>query len=446
MDEQFDVVVVGAGLAGLAAAATAAAAGASTLVLDGHHPGGRASTDERGRYRFNRGAHALYQGGEAAAVLGRLGVATPGAPPPSAGARGRLGDRVDVLPATAATLLRSRFLGLRGKVAVARFLAGVKKWRPADVAGLTIGQWLDSFHLPADARRVALLLVRTTTYLNDEHHVSADVAAGQIQMALANNVRYLDGGWASLVDLLSATAGRNGAEIRTGSSVASVTRTGALTVVVGGREIEAGAVVLAAGTPEADAGLLVAGLLGAGPVGGRPAAWAQLGPQVEASCLDLGLRRGLAQPVLFGIDPPIYLVDHAPSAKGLAPEGGGLVHVLHYLPLGDDTPADVLRAGLEKHARLAGVDPATVEEQRFLLRMTVIGATPTPSAGGLAGRPTIDSTGVPGVYVAGDWVGPRGWLADCALSSGEAAGIAASRDAARRADGVGPLSSRQDVA
>lgn len=186
-------------------------------------------------------------------------------------------------------------------------------------------------------------------------------------------------------------------------------------MVAGGREISAGAVVVAAGTPDAAAALL----------GGQPPAWAGLGPAAEASCLDLGLRRRLPQPVLFGLDPPIYLVDHAVSAKGLAPEGGGLVHVLHYLPFGDDTPADALRAGLEEHARLAGVDPAMVEEQRFLLRMTVIGATPTPATGGLAGRPAIDSTGVDGVYVAGDWVGPRGWLADGALSSGEAAGAAA---------------------
>ena len=104
MNESFDVVVVGAGLAGLSAGATAAL-GASTLIFDGHHPGGRASTDERGAYRFNRGPHALYRGGEAQAVLARLGVSTPGAIPPAEGARGRLGDIVDVLPATAATLL-----------------------------------------------------------------------------------------------------------------------------------------------------------------------------------------------------------------------------------------------------------------------------------------------------------------------------------------------------
>lgn len=439
MNESFDVVVVGAGLAGLAAGATAAL-GASTLILDGHEPGGRATTDERGKYRFNRGPHALYRGGEASAVLARLGVSTPGAVPPASGARGRIGDRVDVLPATATTLLRSRLLSVRGKIALIRFLSGVKKWRPGDVAGLTVGQWLDTFKLPEDARKVALFLVRTTSYANDENTLSADVAAGQIQMALANNVLYLDNGWGSMVESLAAAARRNGAEIRTGMAVTSITRAFPdrdLTVTLsGGQQIQAGTVVLASGTPAAAAALL----------GNRPAAWADLGPEVEASVLDLGLRLGLENPILFGIDPPYYLVDHARSAKHLAPEGGGLVHVLHYLPLGDQTPAGELKAGLEEHARLAGVEPSMVEEQRFLLRMTVVGAVPTPASGGLAGRPAIDSTGVPGVFVAGDWVGPRGWLADATLSSGEAAGQAAARDAARRADGVRPLPSRQDVA
>ena len=439
MNESFDVVVVGAGLAGLAAGATAAS-GASTLILDGHQPGGRASTDERGEYRFNRGPHALYRGGEAQAVLARLGVTTPGEFPATKGSQGRLGDRVDVLPATATTLLRSRLLSARDKIALVRFLSGAKKWRPADLAGLTIGQWLDTYKLPKDARKVALWLVRTATYTNNEDRLSADVAAGQIQLALANNVLYLHNGWASLVDSLAATARRNGAEIRTGAAVTSIRRNTSdgdlLVTLSGGHEIQAGAVVLAAGTPNAAATLL----------GDRPAAWADLGPEVEASVLDIGLRQGLEHPNLFGIDPPIYLVDHAKSAKHLAPEGGGLVHVAHYLPLGDKTPAAELRAGLEEHARLYGVEPSNIAEQRFLLRMTVVGMVPTPAMGGLAGRPAIDSSGVPGLFVAGDWVGPRGWLADASLSSGEAAGQAAARDVARRADGVRSLRTRQDVA
>jgi phytoene dehydrogenase-like protein len=439
MDESFDVVVVGAGLAGLAAGATAATGG-STLILDGHQPGGRASTDERGPYRFNRGPHALYQGGEAQAVLARLGVSTPGANPPAKGALGRLGDKVDVLPATAATLLRSRLLSVRGKVALVRFLSGAKKWRPADLAGLTVGEWLDTFKLPEDARRVALWLVRTATYTNNEDRLSADVAAGQIQLALVNNVLYLDNGWGSLVESLAETARRNGAEIRTGAAVTSIERNisdgDPVVTLSGGHEIRAGAVVLAAGTPDAAAKVL----------GERPAAWADLGPEVEASVLDIGLHRGLDHPNLFGIDPPIYLVDHARAARHLAPEGGGLLHVARYLPLGDETPAAELRAGLEEHARMYGVEPSNVAEQRFLLRMTVIGMVPTPAMGGLAGRPAIDSTGTSGVFVAGDWVGPRGWLADASLSSGEAAGQAAARVAARRADGVRSLRTRQDVA
>ena len=457
MNEHYDVVVVGAGLAGLAAAATAAGNGASTLVLDGHPAGGRATTDERGPYRFNRGAHALYQGGEAVAVLGRLGVSVPGALPPTA-ARGRVGDHIGILPGTTSALLRTDLVGVRGKLALARFLAGVKHWKPEELAGLTIGQWLDRAHLPEDARNVIRFLVRVTTYLHDEDHVSADVAAGQIQIALAANVHYLHGGWARLVDALVAAATRNGAEVRTGVAVTAITTAaapegdhrrfsatpvvaeerpsaGPVVVVAGDRRIEAGAVVLAAGTPEADAALL----------GTRPSAWAGLGPAAEASCLDLGLRQGLAEPILFGLDRPLYLVDHASVAHDLAPAGGGLVHVLRYLALGESTPADELRASLEEHARMAGVDWSNVAEQRFLRRMTVVGATPSPATGGLAGRPGIDSTGLPGVYVAGDWVGPKGWLADGSLASGEAAGIAAARTAAH-ADAARRAPARQDVA
>jgi len=54
-DQAGQVVIAGAGLAGLAAAATAARAGARVLILDEKSPGGRARTDEVEGFRFNRG-------------------------------------------------------------------------------------------------------------------------------------------------------------------------------------------------------------------------------------------------------------------------------------------------------------------------------------------------------------------------------------------------------
>src|ERR1700753_3492986 len=68
------VVIAGAGLAGLAAAATAARAAARVLILDEKSPGGRARTDEMDGFRFNRGPHAIYAGGAGRKVLNRLGV------------------------------------------------------------------------------------------------------------------------------------------------------------------------------------------------------------------------------------------------------------------------------------------------------------------------------------------------------------------------------------
>jgi hypothetical protein len=57
--------------------------------------------------------------------------------------------------------------------------------------------------------------------------------------------------------------------------------------------------------------------------------------------------------------------------------------------------------------------------------MVVVGAQPTPASGGIQGRPAVHDTGVDGTYIAGDWVGPEGWLADASLVSGAAAARAA---------------------
>jgi thioredoxin reductase len=67
--------------------------------------------------------------------------------------------------------------------------------------------------------------------------------------------------------------------------------------------------------------------------------------------------------------------------------------------------------------------------------MVVAGSLPTATRGGLAGRPAVSDTGVPGVWMAGDWVGPVGHLLDASVASAEAAATAAVRHAARHRNG-----------
>src|SRR6185437_8419399 len=82
MKADWDVIVIGAGLAGLAAGATATRAGSATLVLDAHAPGGRARVTAKDGFVFNRGLHALYRAGAGWDVLRRLGIEPRGSSPP----------------------------------------------------------------------------------------------------------------------------------------------------------------------------------------------------------------------------------------------------------------------------------------------------------------------------------------------------------------------------
>src|SRR3954463_11462676 len=91
---QFDVAVVGGGLAGLAAAATAARAGRSVVLFEqASGPGGRARTRTEHGFSFNIGPHALYRKMEGLRVLRELGVEPSGTQPGLSGAYAIKGGR-----------------------------------------------------------------------------------------------------------------------------------------------------------------------------------------------------------------------------------------------------------------------------------------------------------------------------------------------------------------
>ncbi len=417
-----DTAVVGAGLAGLVAATVAAREGVCVALVDVRSAGGRARSDRREGYVLNRGPHALYRTGAGSGVLGRLGVELRGAPPDSSvsGYREATGD-LAVLPTSTRSLLRSPVVSIGDKVRLGRLLTTLPKLDAPALAAHSAADWIDSLGLGPGAAAVLSTLARVATYAGDLRLVSADAAVRQLQLVLEGNVLYLDGGWQTLVDGLVAISSNRGVRLLTNERVQAVEagEGGTWEVATPTRSVRATSLVMAAGSPDAARALLP-----------DMPAW-ELGSPATAACLDLGLRTRPSTKVAFGLDEPLYLSTHGPDAR-LAPAGGALVHVMRY---GSRTSGQD-RAQLWKLAERCGITEQDVVVQRFLHEMTVCHALPRPGSG-LAGRPGIDAADLPGVFLAGDWIGPVGLLADAALSSGEAGGRAAAERVKNRRSPMG---------
>ena len=428
--ERADVVVIGAGLAGLAAAAWTARAGRSVLVCEkAAVAGGRAQTTTAGQFRLNLGPHALYCGGPAERALRELGVPIEGRRPNASGGYAVARGAAHALPGGFLSLLTTGLFGVPAKLETARLLGGLARLDPAPLQGTAVNEWLAGAVRQPEVRALVGALVRVSSYAADHDQMSAGTALVQMQHALGHGVRYLDGGWQVLVDGLAAAARRAGAPILTSARAAAIeTGEGRRQVrLADGRAIDTDAVVVAAG-PDAVAQLLD------GRAGAVARGWAAAATPVRAACLDIGLTR-LPRPratFALGIDRPLYLSVHSASAR-LAPEGGAMIHVLKYLSSADgEAKADER----ELEGLLDLIQPGwreVVVEHRFLPSMLVSHALPTAAGGGTHGRPGVAVPGSDGVYVAGDWVGPEGLLADASLAS---ARLAAAAIAAR------PLPSR----
>lgn len=421
-----DVVVVGAGLAGLTAAVVAARAGASVALFDAGRVGGRARTSvvDPGVV-FNAGPRALYRDGPAWRLLTELDIDPAGAAPVAETGHVMVAGRRELMPATPGRLLRTGALGWRSKVAVGRLLGAIGKVDAASLQGRTVAEWARSTLRRPDAVAMVLAVARLATYVDDPEHLDAGAAVAQLQLVLGSGVMYLDGGFGQLVDALHAQAAAAGVQVIDHAPVRSIRRTGAAgdrwTVEVGDSQHSTRAVVLATGTPAAAAALAPVSIDTAG-----------VGAPVTAACLELAMRGRPATPFLLGIDEPLYLSLHSPPAA-LAPEGISVVHVMRY----GLTEADADRDALWRHARSAGIEEGEVVAQRFLRRMVVTGGAPLAAAGGLQGRPRVEVEGAPGLFLAGDWVGSTGLLSDAAMASGAEAGrLAASDMGARALSGV----------
>jgi phytoene dehydrogenase-like protein len=431
-----DVVVGGGGLAGLTAAALVARAGRSVVVLEqATHPGGRAATHVRGGVHFNLGPHALYCHGHAFRLLRELRVPFTGRVPPGGRPLLLTEGAAHTLPTGLGSLLASRLLTLREKWRFARLLTCLAKYdaRPQD--RVPLGQWVRETAGTGNLARVLHTFFSVATYADDPDRLSAGAALDQLKLAVAGNVWYLDGGWQTIVDGLRARAAEHGAEVRTGERVRSVDPDGDGVTVRTDRGVIRGRTAILAAGPKAVTELLR--LPSAAPL----VRWAARAVPVKVACLDVALAR-LPRPehlVAFGLDRPLYYSVHSASAK-LAPDGVAVIHVMKYLG-NDAAPAEAVGAELEGVLdRLQPGWRGHVVERRFLPGMTVAHALPRADEGGTSGRPGVELPERPGVFLAGDWVGPDGQLGDAAAASAERAARLALEAVARTPDPARRLS------
>jgi hypothetical protein len=415
----FDVIVVGGGIAGLVAAAFASKSEARVLLLEASSAlGGRARTRVLSGYRFNRGAHALYRGGFLDKALQDLGVEVTGNVPALAAGFFVSGNALRHAPFSAAGRAATSLLSEPEKTEMASLFRRLRDGSTETPPGTSLADALSALSRSPGVRAMLAAMVRLTSLVHAPDAADGLSLLDQLGNGLTRSALYLDGGWATIVDGLRAACAARGACLRASSPVASVEQGPPWRArLADGTAFSARAVILAA----------------------NPAQAAMLYPVLEdlhgrkhavparVACLDIGLASLPRADVLFalGVDRPLYLSVHSAAAR-LAPEGAALLHAMRYLAPGEKPDRDRLLAELEGFVDLAQPGWRVSERARqFLPAMPVISAIPLAAKGGMAGRPGVAVPNAAGLFIAGDWVGPVGLLADAAALSGRSAGAAA---------------------
>lgn len=421
-------VIIGGGLAGLIAAVTLARDGAEVLVLDGAaDAGGRARTHERDGYFLNQGAHALYRGGALQAALDDFGLSIPGGFNKGQRMDAMVGRTLKRLPVSLGSLAMSNLFGLKDKIAFAAAQTALARAEPADFSlERSFSDWCDARRLDGRARQAIDALARLSTYANAPEIMPARAVLEQIRLAFAG-VRYVDGGWSTIVSALVDAARRAGAEIRTGVHADRIEAADGGIIVRMGDEVLAAASVLLAVSPAAAAALA--------PGSRVLQSAAREAVPARANTLDLALSRlpQGASTFTLGIDEPFYHSVHSGAAR-LAPGEGAVVHLAKYLEPGAETfgnPVQELEAFAD--ITMPGWRALEVHRSKLVGMPVSYGVPRAVRSTSRAGRPDVDVADLPGVYVAGDWVGARGFISDAAAASArEAAALMLARSASQR--------------
>ena len=428
-----NAIVVGGGIAGLTAAIYLARGGRKVTLFERKSQlGGRAVTELRHGFRFNLGPHAVYRAGVGSLIYRDVGIPIRGGMPRRAGVALTDGS-TRRLPITPFSILFTSMLSFPGKLEALSLLLRLRRMKTAELAAVTIGDWLHEHIRDNELRRVLRALCRVVTYSEAEEQ-SAAVALEQLRIS-TYGVVYVDDGWQKIVDALHSHAVSAGVNFVTSANVIGVDHDGKVEAIrIGGLDDRGVDTTKGTRLAAEDVVLAVPPRVAAALVGDASLAepWLSLRPVTVASLAVALSKLPKRKPVFaVGIDKPLYASVHSAYAQ-LTPRGGALVHLTKYLDPPAETTYDDDYEGEEiRMSDRARSDESELESlldrlqpgwrdvlvhRRFLPGMTVTHALVTPASP----RPP-HRTNVRGLYVAGDWVGAEGLMADAALASARAA-------------------------
>ncbi|SDM50559.1 Flavin containing amine oxidoreductase [Fictibacillus solisalsi] len=414
--KKYEAAIIGGGLSGLTAAVYLAKAGIQTVIIEkGKEVGGRAQTVKKKGAYLNLGAHALYKGGEAEAILHELGIEPQGGTPGTKGSA-IWNQSIRPLPHHLSSLFSTKLFSWSGKMEFGKVMMKLTKLNPEAVGSVNLREWAENEITDPMVRHTFYALCRTSTYCIEPEKLSARNVLAQVQKGL-RGVLYIDGGWQTMVGALKTIAVDAGATVIEHQSVDSVKKDNQFMLSLkNGEKLEASYVISTAG-PEQTYTLMK------GAEDTSLDTWRKRVKPVYAACLDVSLRH-LPQPneqFAIGIDQHILFTNQSRAAT-VSEDGSSVISVLKYL--GTETTHDPEEDKLELERTMDLMQPGWRNElgaYQFLPRIAVVQGS-CAMMDYVPYGPSVPE--LPGFYVAGDGAGHTEMLVDAAFASAKRAASA----------------------
>ncbi|GEL08781.1 FAD-dependent oxidoreductase [Salisediminibacterium halotolerans] len=213
----YDIVVVGGGLAGLASAALLAHHGKKVALLERGKLGGRAMTIHMKGFHFNFGAHAIYGRDKSylSVIEKELGLNVHWEDFKQLNAKYDMGEESVVIPSSMGGLLQTKLLKGKNKFRFAYHILfttlGFEKGDP----NLSIQEWIELHNLSPAVREMMLNLAATNFFSGDPDTIPSDIFFDYYRRLFKTNipVSFIQGGWEVLINEFKRVITENGGDI-----------------------------------------------------------------------------------------------------------------------------------------------------------------------------------------------------------------------------------------